>query len=62
MNCMTYSSSNFFSAINSVSISVNNSNFTSVLFKAAWYVNPRAERKSTGSNLKILKHIALKIC
>ena len=34
MNCMTYSSSNSFSAINSVSMSVENSNFTPVFYKA----------------------------
>ena len=32
------------SAINIISISVNNSNFTSVFFKAAYYDNPGAGR------------------
>ena len=38
-----------FAIINSISISVNNSNFTSVFFKAACYANPGAKRNSTGS-------------
>ena len=49
MNCVTYSSSNFFLTINSISISVNNSNFTLVCYKAACYANPGAERNFTGS-------------
>ena len=39
-----------YSTINSISISVNNSNFTSVFFKAACYVNPGAQRNFVGSN------------
>ena len=38
-----------FSTINSISISVNNSNFTSVFFKAACHANPGAEGNFTGS-------------
>ena len=49
MNCVTYSSSNSFSTINSISISVNNSNFTSVFFEAACHANPVAERNLKGS-------------
>ena len=37
------------STINSISISVNNSSFTSAFFKAACYANPGAERNFTGS-------------
>ena len=32
-----------YSTINSISMSVNNSNFTSVFFKAACHTNPGAE-------------------
>ena len=49
MNCVTYASSNSFLAINSISISVNNSNFTSVFFKAACHANPGAKKNYTGS-------------
>ena len=45
MNSMTYSSFNFFLTINSILISVNNSNFTSIIFKAACHANPGAETK-----------------
>ena len=38
-----------FSTFNSISISVNNSNFTSVFFKAACYANAGAEINFTGS-------------
>ena len=38
-----------FSTINSISISINNSDFTSVLFKAACHANPGAERNFVGS-------------
>ena len=44
MNCITYSSSN------SISMSVNNSNFTSVFFKASCHSNQGAERNFAGSN------------
>ena len=40
MNCVTFP----FSTINSISISVNNSNLTSVFFKSACHANARAER------------------
>ena len=49
MNYVTYSSSNFFFN-HSISISVNNSNFTSVFCKAACHANPKAER-----NFKVFK-------
>ena len=49
MNCMTYSSSYVFSTFNSLSISVNNSNFTSVFFKDAYHANLGTERNSTES-------------
>ena len=48
MNCMT-SSLTPFSTINSISISVYNSNLNSVFFKAACHANPGAERDFTGS-------------
>ena len=44
MYCMIYSTSNSFSIINSISLSVNNSNFTSVLFKQACHANPGADK------------------
>ena len=37
-----------FSIINSISISVNNSNYTSVFFKQACHANPGADTKYTG--------------
>ena len=43
MYCMTYSVSNSFSTINNILISVDNSNFASVLFKQAYYANPGAD-------------------
>ena len=49
MNNMTYSSYNSFSTISSISISVNNSNFNSVFFKAAYDANPGAEKNFGGS-------------
>ena len=39
----------FYSTINSISTSVNDSNFTSVFFKAACHGNPGAERNFPGS-------------
>ena len=45
-----------FSTINSISISINNSNITSVSFKAACHANPGAERNFAGSR----RHISLK--
>ena len=50
MNCMTYFSYNYFSTINRISISVINSNFASVLFKAVYHANPGAERNFKGCN------------
>ena len=49
MNCVACSSSNVFATINNISTSVNNSNFTSVFFKAAYHANSGAERNFTGS-------------
>ena len=48
MDYVTYSSSNFLSTTNSISISVNNSNFTSVFFKAVCHANPGADRNLPG--------------
>ena len=39
-------------------MSVNNSNFTSVLFKAACHANPGAERNFTGSSSYVLRDIS----
>ena len=39
-----------FSTINSISTSFNNSNFTSVFYKAACQANPEAERNFAGSS------------
>ena len=47
----------FYSTINSISTSVNDSNFTSVFFKAACHGNPGAERNFPGSKWKTFKHI-----
>ena len=44
VDCVTYSSSNFFSTIYSILVSVNNSNFTSLYFGAACRDNPGAEK------------------
>ena len=38
-----------FSTINSISIPVNKSNFTSVFFKGAYHANPGAESNFSGS-------------
>ena len=48
-----------FSTINSISISVKRSNFTSVFFIAACYANSIAERNFAGSGSYILRHIFL---
>ena len=45
MDCMTYSPSNSFFYHNSISASVNNSNFTPVFFKHACHANPGADKK-----------------
>ena len=44
MNYTTYSSSNSFSTINSISMTVNNLNLTSVFFKAAYHAYLGAEK------------------
>ena len=49
-----------FSTTDSISLSVNNSYFTSVLFKAACHANLGAERNIAGSNWWIFKQIFLK--
>ena len=43
-----------FSTINSMSISVNNSNFSSVFLKPVCYANPGAERNFTGPDEKFV--------
>ena len=48
MNCVAQSS-NAFSANNSISISVNNSNFTSVVFKVVYHAIAEDERNFAGS-------------
>ena len=45
MNSMTYSTSNTFSAINNISVSLNKSNFAFVFFKVDCHANPGAEKK-----------------
>ena len=45
MNSMTYSTSNTFSTINNISVSINRSTFTLVFFKTAWHANHGVERK-----------------
>ena len=50
MNCVTYScSKTHFSTIGIISISVNNSDFTSVFYEAARHANPGAEKEFVGS-------------
>ena len=49
-----------FSIINSISISVNNSNSTHVVFKQACHANPGADTKYTGSGLYFSRHVFLK--
>ena len=44
MNCITYSYSDAL-AINSISMSASNSNFTSLFFKTASYANAEAKKK-----------------
>ena len=60
MYCLTNSASNSFSAINSVSIFVNNSNSTFVFFKHACHANPGADKKRAGSSSYISIHLSLK--
>ena len=45
MYCMACCTSNSFSTINSISISVNTSNSTSVFFKHVCHANPGADKK-----------------
>ena len=62
MNCITNSTSIPFSTTNNVSISVNSSNFTSVLLTAACHdANPGAEINFTVSYLISFKHIFQKL-
>ena len=49
-----------FSTINSISISVNNSDFSSEFLEAAYRANPGAEINFTGSKQSIFKQIFLK--
>ena len=49
-----------FSTINSISLSVNNSNSTFVFFKHAYHANPGADKKGAGSSPYSLRHIFLK--
>ena len=56
MNCMAYFSSNYF-LNHSILISVNNSNFTSVFFKAVCHANPGAEEILQDLNDKRLNTI-----
>ena len=48
------------SNINSIFSSVNNSNFTFVIFKHACHANPRADTKCAGSSLYIFGQVSLK--
>ena len=49
-----------FSNINSISGSVNNSNFIPVFFKQASHANPGKDKKLAGSNSYSLRHKFLK--
>ena len=49
-----------FSIISSISISVHNSSFTFVFFKATWHANPGAYKNFAVSKWKTFKHIFLK--
>ena len=55
MYCMTYSST-----INNKSISVNNSNSTSIYFKHAFHADPGAYKKRAGSSWYIKIHLLRK--
>ena len=57
MNNMIYSTSDIFSDINNILISVNRSNLSLVFLKAACQANPGAERNSVGSGSYISRHI-----
>ena len=48
MSCVTYFPTNALFIIDSISILVDNSNFTSVIFKAACHANAGAERNFPG--------------
>ena len=50
IDCMTCSTVIPFSTISNISIPVNSVNSITVFFKHAWYTNPGAKRKETGSN------------
>ena len=50
-----------FSNIISISLSVNNSNFTLVFFKHVIQDNPGADKKCTESSLYISRHLYLKL-
>ena len=56
MYCMTYSSLIPFSAINNISISINNFNLTPVFFKQACHANPGADGEWAGSSSYVLMH------
>ena len=58
MNSMTYSSYDTFFTINNVTILVKRSYFTLAFFKDACHDNPGMERKWTGSNSHISRHIS----
>ena len=60
MNSVAYSSSNSFSSLYNILISVERSNFTLALLKAAWHANPGAERNFAGSSSYTLRGIFLK--
>ena len=49
-----------FSTINSMSISVNSSNFTNVFFKAAFHTNLGAQRSFAGSKWTIFDNVFVK--
>ena len=59
-NSMTNFTSNTFSTINNISISVTRSNFILTCFIAACHANPGAERKWEVSSSYISRHILLK--
>ena len=50
IDCMKCSTVIPFSTISNISIPVNSVNSITVFFKHAWYTNPGAKRKETGSN------------
>ena len=56
MNFVTYSYSNSFSTINSISVLVNSSNVTSVLLKGACLANSGPDRNLQDLNDKVIYH------